>query len=179
MPPAVLKEFLDIKIYSCCMYDDIIKQLIKQLKYNKKKKLASICAQIINDYIKEINLKQDYVIIPVPISKERLKERKYNHMAIVAEELSAISGFLAEKNLVIRTKDTIKQYKLHKQERIKNIKGAFEINNECNLSKETPLLLIDDITATGITFEEIIRTLKKSGYKNITAISVSTPDIWN
>ena len=82
------------------------------------------------------------------------------------------------KNLLIRVKDTEKQYKLHKQERIQNIKNAFELNNT-DLSKDTPLLLIDDITSTGITFEEIIRTLKKGGYKNITALALSTPDIWN
>ncbi len=179
MPPAVYRDYSSIKIYACCLYDDIIKQLIKGLKYNGKKKLASAAARIMYEYIQELNLKESYTIIPVPISKQRLKERKYNHMDLVTDELASLLKFNKEKNLIIRIKDTEKQFKLHKQERIKNIKGAFEINENINLPKDTPLLLIDDITSTGITFEEIIKTLKKSGYKNITAIALSTPDIWN
>ena len=74
---------------------------------------------------------------------------------------------------------TINNKVLNKQERIKNIKGAFSINNEKMLDKNEPILIIDDITSSGITLKEIIVVLKKEGYKNILAIAFSTPDIWN
>ncbi|MBQ9245462.1 ComF family protein [bacterium] len=178
MPPAVYKEYSGCKVYACCLYDDIIKHLIRDLKYHNKKKLSVLFAKLMNDYIKDINLKQEYLIIPVPISKERRKERKYNHMELVSDELSKLTGFKNNKNLLIRIKDTEKQYKLHRTERIKNIKGAFDVNNT-EISKETPILIIDDITSTGITLEENIKTLKKSGFKEIIAITLATPDIWN
>ena len=89
------------------------------------------------------------------------------------------NGYKVNKNFIIRTKDTQKQYKLHKSERIKNIKNAFELNNENAPDKSTPLLIIDDITSTGITLEEIIKLLKTNGYNNITALTLATPDIWN
>lgn len=179
MPPSVFREFSGIKTYACCLYDEIVKKLIKDLKYHNKKKLVSLFSEIMFDYMKEINLNKDYLIIPVPISKERLKERKYNHMDLVADNLAKLSGFKVNKDLLLRIKDTQKQFKLHKQERIKNIKGAFCINENSDVPKDAPLLIIDDITSTGITFEEIIKTLKKVGYKNIIAIALSTPDIWN
>jgi len=179
MPSSVFREFFGIKTYACCLYDEIIKRLIKDLKYHNKKKLVSLFAEIMFDYMKEININSNYIIIPVPISKERLKERKYNHMDLVADNLSKLTRFQVNKNLLFRIKDTQKQFKLHKQERMKNIKDAFCVNQNTNVPKDTPLLIIDDITSTGITFEEIIKTLKKSGYKNIIAIALSTPDIWN
>ncbi len=179
LPPSVLRRLNNSDTYACCIYDGIIKKLIRDLKYNNKKKLAPLGANFLYEYIQKLNLNSDYVIIPVPISKGRLKERHYNHMDIIAEKLSKLTKHKTEKNLIIRIKDTKKQYKLHKQERIENIKDAFKINTEINLQKNTPLLIIDDITSTGITFQEIIKELKNAGYNEITAIALSTPDIWN
>ncbi len=179
MPPAVFREFSGVKVYACCLYDDIIKQLIKDLKYNGKKKLAALHAKLMFDYIQELHFKEKYVIVPVPISNQRRKERKYNHMELVAYELKKLTDYTVNKDILIRIKDTQKQYNLHKQERIKNIKNAFSLSENAGMPIDTPLLIIDDITSTGITFEEIIKTFHKNGYKNITAISLATPDIWN
>ena len=179
LPPAAVKEISGVKIYACCLYDGIIKQLIKDFKYHNKKKLAPLHAKLMYEYLQELPLKQDFVIIPVPISKQRMKERKYNHMDLVADELSVLTGFKANKKLLTRIKDTEKQFKLHKQERIKNIKDAFTVKEEEAIEKDTQLLIIDDITSTGTTLEEIIKTLHERGYKNITALALSTPDIWN
>ena len=117
--------------------------------------------------------------MPVPIHKLRRKERKYNHMDIVADEFAKLTGYKVNKNFIVRTKDTLKQYNLHKQERIKNIKNAFDLNLNENIDKTANLLIIDDITSTGITFDEIIRLLRKNGYGSITALALATPDIWN
>ena len=179
MPKGVFRKLEDVNVYACTIYDDIIKRLIKDFKYYNKKYLAQAQAQIMFDYFKQLDLSQDFLILPVPIHKLRKKERKYNHMDLTADEFSFLTGFKVNKNFIIRTKDTQKQYKLHKSERIKNIKNAFELNNKYAPDKSTPLLVIDDITSTGITLEEIIKLLKTNGYNNITALTLATPDIWN
>ena len=90
-----------------------------------------------------------------------------------------MDDYKINKNLILRIKDTQKQFNLKKAERIKNIKGAFVVNEEETLEKSQKILIIDDITSTGITLEEVIKPLKKAGYKNITALTLATPDIWN
>ncbi len=179
MPTAVFREVKNIKVYACCLYDEIIKTLIKDLKYKNQKKLAPLQAQLMYEYWQELNIKEDFLILPVPIHKHRRKERKYNHMDLVADEFAKLTGFKTNKDFLIRTKDTQKQFKLHKSERIKNIKNAFDINTNEQINKETKLLIIDDITSSGITLEEIIKVLNKYGYKNIIALTLATPDIWN
>lgn len=179
LPSSVFRVIENCDIYACCLYDDIIKILIKSLKYKNQKKLAKIQAKIMFDYWKDINKKDDYLIIPVPIHKERLKERKYNHMDLVADEFSKLTKYEVLKNFLIREKDTQKQYNLHKKERIKNIQGAFSINEKIKPSIEKNILIIDDITSTGITIEELIKVLNKNEYYNITALTLATPDIWN
>ena len=179
MPPSAFRENRGCKIYACTLYDEITKRLIRYIKYHNKKQLAPLQAKIMFEYWKELNKKDEYLILPVPIHTHRKKERKYNHMDLVADEFALLTQYKVNKNFLVRTKDTQKQFKLSKQERIKNIKDAFDINIEVNIPKETSLLIIDDITSSGITLEEIIKLLNKNGYKNITALTLSTPDIWN
>ena len=179
LPACVFKTINHCNIYTAVLYDDIIKQLIKSLKYRNKKKLAKVHAEIMYEYWKKLNLNENYLILPVPIHKIRIKERHYNHMDLVANEFSKLTGYKNNKNFLIRVKNTQKQYNLHKEERIKNIKNAFEIKTKNNPPINTPLLIIDDITSTGATLQEIINLLTEKGYNNITAFTLATPDIWN
>ncbi len=179
MPYGVFRKESECNIYVCTIYDEIIKKLIRDLKYHSQKKLAPVFAGIMANYWKKLNLSQDYLILPVPIHKHRKKERKYNHMDIVAKEFAKLVNYKINKDFLIRIKDTEKQYKLHKKERIENIRNAFDINKNIKLDKNTEILILDDITSTGITLKEIIKVLKNNGYKNITALTLATPDIWN
>lgn len=173
---VVFKRIKDTNVYACSVYDDVIKKLIKDFKYRKQKKLAPLHAKLMYEYWQKLNIEGDFLILPVPIHNNRKKERKYNHMDLVADELSKLANFTNNKNFVIRTKDTQNQYKLKKQERIKNIKGAFALDTSQNIPKETKLLIIDDITSTGTTLEEIIKLLNKNGYNDVTALTLATPD---
>ena len=116
---------------------------------------------------------KDFILIPVPLHKNRMKKRKYNHMDLVCEEFSKISGFEFNPNFIARIKDTKPQYKLSRVQRLDNLSNAFELKEF--LPKEKHLLLMDDICTTGATFEEIIKVLKQNGYENITCFATSTP----
>ena len=100
-------------------------------------------------------------------------------MDLVSKEFSKLTKYKVLNNFLVREKDTQKQYNLHKKDRIKNIQGAFNINQNEKPSVENNFLIIDDITSTGITIEELIKVLTKNGYNNITALTLATPDIWN
>ncbi len=179
MPRGVFKEIYGCKIYVCTLYDEVIKKLIKDLKYHKKKYLAELQAEIMYEYFSRLNLNEDFLVLSVPIHKNRRKERKYNHMDLVADEFCKLGGFRNNKKFLQRIKDTKKQYNLRKTERIKNLKNAFGLNEKEAVARKEKLLIIDDITATGITLEEIIKLLKNNGYNDITALVLATPDIWN
>ena len=76
-------------------------------------------------------------------------------------------------SLIKRIKDTKPQYKLKRNERIKNLANAFEVNLS-NYHGKT-LLLIDDICTTGSTFEEMIKELKRNGIDDIICFAATTP----
>ena len=162
-----------VNVYTCGVYEKHLQKLIRGLKYHRQKELAFYLAKFMYEYFEKLGIRKDFQVVPVPLHKNRIKKRKYNHMELVAEEFCRLSGFKPNFELIKRIKDTKPQYKLSRQERMKNLTGAFEVNKEKDL--HLPLLLIDDICTTGATFEEMITALKKEGITDIVCLASSNP----
>ena len=172
--PIKINRTIDGKnIYCAGIYSKNLQKLIRGLKYHNQKDLAYYLAKFMADYFNQITDKNDFEIIPVPIFAKREKQRKYNHMNLVGKEFCRITSNLLNTELVTRVKDTKPQYKLTKEERIKNLTNAFKIDKSKYNGKT--LLIIDDICTTGSTFEEIIKELKKNGISDIICLAATTP----
>ena len=164
-----------VDIFCAGIYTKELQKLIRGLKYHKQKELAYYQAKFMYDYFSKVEkLKNiDFELIPVPLHKNRIKKRKYNHMELVCEEFSKLSGFDCNFNLIKRVKDTKPQYKLSRKERLENLSDAFVVDKSFYTGKT--LLLMDDICTTGATFEEMIKALKKAGCEKIVCFATSTP----
>ena len=162
-----------VNVFVCGVYDKNLQKLIRGLKYHKQRELAFYLAKFMYEYFEKLNINQTFQVVPVPLHKNRVKKRKYNHMELVAEEFCRLSGFTPNFELIKRIKDTRPQYKLSRKERMKNLEKAFEADKTKSLS--IPVLLIDDICTTGSTFEEMIKELKKEGIADIICLASSNP----
>lgn len=162
-----------INVYSCGIYEKTLQKLIRGLKYHNQKELAYYLAKFMYEYWIQLDDKRKFQVIPTPLHENRIKKRKYNHMELVAEEFCALSGFSLNNDLIKRIKDTKPQYKLSRQERLKNLSEAFEVDITKNLNM--PVLILDDICTTGSTFEEMIKTLKYNGITDIVCLAASSP----
>ena len=164
-----------VNIFCAGVYTKELQKLIRGLKYHKQKDLAFYQAKFMYDYFKNIETLQNknFEIIAVPLHTKRIKQRKYNHMELVCEEFSKISGFECNFELIKRIKDTKPQYKLSRNQRLENLSKAFEVNKEKYKGKT--LLIMDDICTTGSTFEEMIKELKNIGITDIVCFATSTP----
>lgn len=168
------REILGIKVYCAGIYENNLQKLIRGLKYHKQADLAYFQAKFMHEYWQGISDKNDmYQIVPVPLFKTREKNRKYNHMVLVAEEFSKLTGYKINTEIVKRIKDTKPQYKLNKNQRMDNLANAFLVN--ANRLLDGKILLIDDICTTGATFESIITELKKNKILDIVCFATSTP----
>lgn len=174
LPAEKNKTILSADIYCAGEYSNNLQKLIRGLKYHRQKDLAYFQAKFMYDYWLDISDKKDiYQIVPVPLFKVREKKRKYNHMTLVAEELSKLTGYTVNTTLIKRIKDTKPQYKLNRSQRMENLANAFETNK--NNLLEGKILLIDDICTTGSTFESIILELQKNGINDIVCFATTTP----
>jgi len=172
--PEPIKLINEMSVYSASLYTDNLKKLIRGLKYHKQKELAKYMAEILYDFWQKTDLSNEsFEIVPMPLYKKREKERGYNHILLVAEEFSKLTGYSVNKDIAKRIKDTKPQYRLKKVERLENLKDAFQVNKEAY--NNTKLLLIDDICTTGITLEELMKTFKKNNINDLYAIVGANP----
>ena len=162
-----------VNIYSCSIYEKNMQKIIRGLKYHNQKELAFYVAKFMYEYFCKLGVNKDFQVIPTPLHKNRLKQRKYNHMDLVVEEFCKLSGFVPNYELITRIKDTKPQYKLTRQERLKNLFNAFALDKSKLLDK--PILILDDICTTGATFEEMINLLKDNNINDITCMATSSP----
>lgn len=164
-----------VNIYIAGYYSKELQKIIRGLKYHKQRELAYYLAKFMYEYFLEVNNSNntEFCLVPVPLHKNRIKKRKYNHMELVCEEFSKLSGFETNFGLIKRIKDTKPQYKLSRKERLINLDGAFEIDS--SQIPDKPVLILDDICTTGSTFEEMIKALRSAGVSNIVCFAASTP----
>lgn len=112
------------------------------------------------------------IIIPVPISKKRNKQRGYNQSLLIARELSKKTNIELLNNCLYKTKNVIEQSKLSKEERIKNIQGVYKLKRPEKLINKR-ILLVDDIFTTGSTAKECCKTLKLIDTKEIYVLTIA------
>lgn len=174
----VNRIILGTDVYVAGIYEKTLQKMIRGIKYHKQKSLAYYQAKFMWEYFQQIleekNINKDFQVVPVPLYKTRERQRGYNHMQLIAKEFCELSGFEPNYELITRIKHTKAQYKLSRQERLKNLKNAFKVDKTKLIEGKT-VLIIDDICTTGSTFESMITELKSNGINDIVCFATSSP----
>ena len=111
-----------VEHYYFFKYDNIIRNQILALKFQEKPYVYKTIGYFLKNMAKSFEkLKMYDIIIVVPISKQRGKERGYNQSELIAKEISKILKKPIVKNVLYKIKNTVPQSTLNKTEREKNI----------------------------------------------------------
>ena len=166
-----------VRIDAYFTYKDEMQKLIRGLKYHNKKELAADIAKILYEIAgAKAFPTENAEIVPVPLHTKRQAKRKYNHMELIANELSVLSGCKVNTELIKRVKYTAPQYNLSSKERRENLKGVFEVFPEAYNGKQ--LILLDDISTTGATLEEMALELQKRNINNIRGLVIAFTELY-
>jgi len=139
-----------------------LKKLVGNYKYFSRRESAIVIAQLLDNALPE-NL-SDFVIVPLPTIPAHIRERGFDHMKLVARELSRRRGLTCELNLLRRV-DNISQHSASLRQRAKQAAGSFALNPRRPALER--VLLIDDIYTTGATTAAAAKLLKKHGVKEV------------
>ena len=154
----------------------LIKNLIQRFKYDPFiKDLGETLSFLIIAHFQMLDNKpnfSDFVLIPVPLEKARLKWRGFNQAEEIAKELSKFLNIPLLPDCLIKTKKTIPQVELSDESRRENIKGTFVCGKNEKIRGKA-ILLVDDVYTTGSTMEECARVLKEAGAKEIIGVVVA------
>ena len=153
--------YLKSLIYFANYEDEYIKKLIKFGKFEGYYKIWDFVGNLICVNLKLLSLKGFFISF-IPMTKNELKNRGFNQVEIMANNISRNLNIKIFNGL-IKVKETKQQSLLNFEERKENIKGAFS----CIKKPPEKIILIDDIFTTGSTLFEASKTLKESGTKTI------------
>ena len=98
-------------------------------------------------------------IIPLPLSKKKLKERSYNQCDYIAAGISRATGIPVLKGAVVRTTANETQTHKNRDERWKNVEGIFALDRPQDIEGKH-VLLVDDILTTGATLASCAKTIQ-------------------
>jgi ComF family protein len=123
--------------------------------------------------ISEFEKMSDFIVTSVPMWREKEKNRGFNQAKILAQIVSK-EFMLSETDLLTRTRPTRPMFGLKKDERRKNIEGAFKIKKEqLGGIKNQAIILVDDLWTTGSTMRECAELLKRGGAKSVWGLTLA------
>lgn len=156
-------------------YEGEIRKLIKGLKYDNKRYLADMFAEKLA-FLYFKNYFNADLITYIPMTKKAEKRRGYNQSKILAEMVGEKTG-VKSVSCIEKVKETKRQAKLKRKERLKNLDGAFRVCDKTAVKGKT-VLVVDDVTTTGATAQVIADRLKRAGAEKVYLLTVaSTPPI--
>lgn len=113
------------------------------------------------------------LLIPIPLHSSRIRERGFNQALLLAKGIARRTGIALATGLLIRTRATVSQSRLHARQRRQNLAGAFELNRRRTIAIPPRVALIDDVITTTTTVAAAAKVLRAAGAEHIDVWSVA------
>ncbi|MGF1494302.1 MAG: ComF family protein [Microcoleaceae cyanobacterium] len=167
-----------IPVFVWGKHDGSLKRAIATMKYQQHPEIARpLGFQLAVAWFKDAKTlpKDDVVVVPIPLSAEKQKQRGFNQAEQIARSFCQATGFPLKSQGLERVRSTQPQHKLSARQRQKNLKGAFKLGKDFQrgLSKKS-VLLVDDIFTTGATVNTAIQVFQQAGIKVVGVVALST-----
>jgi ComF family protein len=165
--------------------DKKVQALIWEIKYHKNPTAISIVGKILAENIQEdvsdralFENWKEILLVGVPLTNKRLRERTFSQTDLICREI--IKNLSPEMQKIItyspnalrKIRETEKQsHTKSRAERLRNLQNCFKANPE--IVKGKNIILIDDVTTTGATIHEAVKSLKLEGAKNVLSFTIA------
>ena len=158
---------------SFAVYEGALVQAILLLKYEQIEPLGAWFAERLAEVVKEQGsaLAAD-VVVPVPLHRQRERERGYNQAALLSKPLAKRLGLPHKAVLLMRTRARPEKQILTLEERWESVRGAFATRPGSQVDN-LRVLLLDDVLTTGATLDACARALLEAGAKSVVGLTVA------
>lgn len=160
-------------------YDGVLRDVIHALKYHGRRSTAPRLARLMAQHGGDVLAGAD-AVVPVPLHRQRERERGFNQADMLARGLG-----VPVTPLLRRTRATTAQVDLPASARHHNVRGAFALRRTPWWRRERSsaviggrtFVLVDDVTTTGATLEACARVLLGAGAKEVRALTAARVSI--
>lgn len=151
-----LLPFNDVLVHAC----------IVEAKYYRNARAHTLLGEVLREYV---STNAPCTLIPVPLSPKRRHVRGYNQVEEICRRALPPTWTLST-NLLVRTRDTLPQTQLTREERVRNMESAFEVRAR---NYPPSCVLVDDVVTTGSTLSEAARALTTKGIHDVQVIALA------
>lgn len=148
------------------LYEGVLAEAINQLKFHGVKRLSKPLGRL----LQSLDLPEMDGMVSVPLTIKRLRERGFNQSLLMARVISKRIRVPLLMDILLKKKETPPQIGLSANERLLNLKNAFEVKEDI---KGLRLLLVDDVMTTGATVTECSKQLMKAGAKEVSVLTLA------
>ncbi len=152
------------------LFEGPLRQAIHVYKYRPLMALGRPLAEWMIGRIRKVGRLD--VIMPVPLHSTRLRKRGFNQALLLARVASEAYAVPLVYDNLTRVRPTRPQVLLSGMERSANVRGAFALKRQWEVSGKR-VLLVDDVLTTGATMNECSRTLRVAGAEAVIAMSLA------
>jgi ComF family protein len=144
-------------------YDSQARRLVLPLKHADRPELAAMLAPHLVRAGAPL-LGHANLLVPVPLHRRRLYQRRYNQAALMAMSVSRLTGVTAALDLLVRRRHTVSLGDKSAAERTEEVRGAFAIRSGRHaLLAGQSVVLIDDVMTSGATANACAAVLLAGG----------------
>ena len=156
-------------------YAPPIDSLVQDLKFRAQLPLASAFGGLLIRAAGS-SLQAADVLLPVPLSRERLEQRGFNQALEIARPLARAWHKPLIIDSCVRTRNTSPQAELPLTQRRVNMRGAFAVRNR-RIIENQHVVVVDDVMTTGHTLQELAACLKRHGAARVSNLVLARTPI--
>jgi competence protein ComFC len=172
-PACRNKTYAFDRARSFAVYDGPLVQAILLLKFEQIEPLGAWFAKRLAELVSNEGtaLAAD-VVVPVPLHRDRERERGYNQAALISRPLAKQLRLPHKAVLLMRTRARPDKRILSLEERWDSVRGAFATRPGSQVDN-LRVLLVDDVLTTGATLDACARALREAGAKSVVGLTVA------
>ncbi len=185
--------------------DKRISRLVWNIKYKKSTPATEIAGYALRKVVNAllcpdgvIDPLTTFVIIPMPITRRRRRERGYNQCELITEEMSRYVNkdipIIFENKLLLRVYHTSHQKNKDREERLDLEKDIFKVDSKIlneimdkintqqydsddipqkSFGRNVKFIIVDDVITTGTTIRNAIEAMKEAGLTDVRGVALA------
>ena len=160
-----------------------VRAAIHEAKYHGNTRAFTLLALALADYLRDaddVGRRTSYIqLVPVPLSRERQKERGFNQVEEVVRRTARELDITVNTTLLERTRETVSQVSLPREQREENMRGAFivspnpAVSGRKRINPSHTYILIDDVITTGATLQAALDALRSGGALHVIPLALA------
>lgn len=160
--PVVNDPCPGLALYMPFTYKGLVERAIPKIKFGGKIELARLFGCLLGSALSNEHISAD-LIVPVPLSPERLAERGFNQASEIAYPVAKLNNIPFADDVLVRIKETKRQSEIMDiNKRAFNVSGAFGVSDNWDVTGMT-VIVVDDVVTSGATLHEAAVALYNAG----------------